>query len=120
MYSKLKDFYRSADEIPGNLIDKTTSNNGGTNKVLYGPTAYAATGKAAGGLPISPGDVKWKDVNGDGVIDNYDLVKVGNVNPKWTGGFNLSATWKGLTLAARFDFALAFKVYDVRTTVDYG
>lgn len=108
--------YRSADEIPGNLIDKTTSNNGGTNKILYGPTAYAATGKAAGGLPISPGDVKWKDVNGDGVIDNYDLVKVGNVNPKWTGGFNLSATWKGLTLAARFDFALAFKVYDVRTT----
>ena len=55
-------------------------------------------------------------MNGDGVIDNYDLVKVGNVNPKWTGGFNLSATWKGLTLAARFDFALAFKVYDVRTT----
>ena len=67
-------------------------------------------------MPISPGDVKWKDVNGDGVIDNYDLVKVGNVNPKWTGGFNLSATWKGLTLAARFDFALAFKVYDIRTT----
>ena len=26
--------YRSADEIPGNLIDKTTSNNGGTNKIL--------------------------------------------------------------------------------------
>lgn len=33
-----------------------------------------------------PGDVKWKDVNNDGVIDNYDMVKVGNTVPKWTGG----------------------------------
>ena len=38
-------------------------------------------------LPIQPGDVKWKDVNGDGVIDNYDLVKVGNTTPHWLGGF---------------------------------
>ena len=62
-----------------------------------------------------PGDVKWKDVNGDGVIDDYDLVKVGNTTPKWTGGTTLSASWKGLTLTARLDFALDFKVYDYRT-----
>ncbi|ALO47701.1 SusC/RagA family TonB-linked outer membrane protein [Hoylesella enoeca] len=108
--------YKSYDEIPGNLLDKTTSENGGSNKILYGPTAYKNEGKANGGLAIMPGDVKWKDVNGDGVIDNYDMVKVGNTTPKWTGGFNLSASWKGLTLSARLDYALGFKTYDSRTS----
>ncbi|MCR5131197.1 MAG: TonB-dependent receptor [Prevotella sp.] len=107
--------YKSYDEIPGNLIDKSTSHNGGTNKFLYGPSGYEQTGKASGGLAIMPGDVKWKDVNNDGVIDNYDLVKVGNMIPKWTGGTTLSASWRGLTLRARLDFALGFKTYDYRT-----
>jgi TonB-linked SusC/RagA family outer membrane protein len=109
--------YKSYDEIPGDLVDRSTSNSyyGGSNRTLYGPTAYADGGKNAGGLAIMPGDVKWKDVNGDGVIDNYDLVKQGNTTPKWTGGFNLSASWKGLTLSTRLDFALGFVQYDYRT-----
>lgn len=108
--------YKSYDEIPGNLVDESTSNNGGSNKKLYGPEAYAKYGKAVGGLAIMPGDVKWKDVNGDGVIDNYDMVKVGNVIPKYTGGINLSVSWKDLTLSTRMDFALGFKTYDYRTS----
>lgn len=107
--------YKSYDEIPENLIDKSTSNQGGSNKILYGPKAFQEKGKAAGGLAIMPGDVKWKDVNGDGVIDDYDLVKVGNMIPKYTGGTMLSASWRGLTLSARLDFALGFKTYDYRT-----
>ena len=110
-----KGIYRSKDEIPDNLVDKSSANNSSSYKTLYGPKAYEREGKAKGGLAIQPGDVKWKDVNGDGVIDNYDLVKVGNTTPKWTGGFNLSASWKGITLSARLDFALDFKTYDYRT-----
>ena len=71
-------------------------------------------------LPIQPGDVKWKDVNGDGVIDNYDMVKVGNTVPKWTGGFNTTVSWKDLTLSARFDYALGFKAVELEINVDYG
>ncbi len=107
--------YKSTDEIPDNLVDESTSNNGGSNKKLYGPKAYEEYGKAQGGLAIIPGDVKWKDVNGDGVIDDYDRVKVGNTTPKYTGGMNLSVSWKDLTLSARMDFALGFKTYDYRT-----
>lgn len=59
--------------------------------------------------------MKWKDVNGDGIIDNYDMVKVGNTVPKWTGGINTSVTWKDLTLSARFDYALGFKAVDWKT-----
>ena len=109
--------YRTAEEIPGNLIDRSTADSyyGGNNKVLYGPAIYESKGKDAGGMAIRPGDVKWKDVNGDGVIDNYDLVKKGNATPKWIGGFNLAASWKGITLSTRLDFALGFVQYDYRT-----
>lgn len=110
--------YKSQDEIPSGLIDISSGNNGSSNRPLYGGAeGYAkldATQKA-NALPIRPGDVKWKDVNGDGVIDNYDRVKLGNTVPKWTGGFNTSLTWKDFTLSARFDYALGFKAVDWKT-----
>lgn len=31
---------------------------------------------------IKPGDIKFKDINGDGVVDDYDLTIIGNPNPK--------------------------------------
>lgn len=106
--------YTSLSEIPENLIDKTSGNNGSNGKSLYGPGAWASLSDAdkAKGFPIQPGDVKWEDVNGDGVIDNYDLVKLGNTVPKWTGGFVPTVSWKGITLTGRFDYALDFKVVD--------
>ncbi len=106
--------YTSSSEIPENLIDKTSGNNGSNGKCLYGPGAWASLSDAdkAKGFPIQPGDVKWEDVNGDGVIDNYDLVKLGNTVPKWTGGFVPTVSWKGITLTGRFDYALDFKVVD--------
>ncbi|WP_373759663.1 SusC/RagA family TonB-linked outer membrane protein [Bacteroides heparinolyticus] len=105
--------YRSQDEIPAGRIDVTSG-----GKALYGGVeGYnkldASQKKTA--LPIQPGDVKWKDVNNDGQIDQYDLVKVGNMVPKWTGGINTTVSWKDLTLSARFDYALGFKAFDHRT-----
>ncbi len=109
--------YTSYSEIPGNLIDKTSGNNGSNGKWLYGPDAWAQLSDAEKrtAFPIQPGDVKWKDVNGDGVIDNYDLVKLGNAMPKWTGGFTTNIAWKGLSLTGRFDYALDYKVVDNST-----
>ena len=106
--------YSSESEIPGNLIDKTSGNNGSNGRWLYGPTAWAnaSASEKASGFPIQPGDVIWKDVNEDGVIDNYDLVKLGNTMPKWTGGFTANIAWKGVSLMGRFDYALDYKVVD--------
>lgn len=106
--------YRSVDEIPADLVDRSSGNNGANNRILYGPDAWDALSDSdkAAGYPIQPGDVKWEDVNGDGVIDDYDKVKIGNTVPKWTGGFNLNASWKGLSLSGRFDYALDYKVVD--------
>ena len=114
---KAEGIYKDWSEIPGNLVDKSTGNNGSNSKPLYGPDAWAALSDAekAKGFPIEPGDVKWKDVNKDGVIDNYDKVKLGSAVPKWTGGFNTTVSWKGLTLSARFDYALGHKIVDTKT-----
>ena len=109
--------YKSYDEIPGNLIDKSSGNNGSNGKWLYGPAAWAQLTDAQkrNAFPIQPGDAKWTDVNGDGVIDNYDLVKIGNTVPKWTGGLTFNAAWKGLALTARMDYALGYKIIDYKT-----
>lgn len=43
-----------------------------------------------------PGDIKFKDVNNDGVINNDDRVAMTNgVFPSFNYGFNLSTAWKG-------------------------
>ncbi|GGH08197.1 TonB-dependent receptor [Sphingobacterium alkalisoli] len=44
-----------------------------------------------------PGDIKYKDVNGDGVIDDGDRVVVGATRrPNLIYGIGASASWKGL------------------------
>ncbi len=50
----------------------------------------------------APGAFKYQDVNGDKVIDQNDRTWIGNPNPKFTYGFNLSATWKQLDFSAFF------------------
>ncbi len=106
--------YRDYSEIPGELVDQSTAGWASSSIWLYGPAAWDRLSDAEkkGALPVQPGDVKWKDVNGDGIIDNYDRVKLGNSVPKWTGGFVANAAWKGLALTARFDYALGLTVFD--------
>ncbi|SIR27618.1 TonB-linked outer membrane protein, SusC/RagA family [Mucilaginibacter lappiensis] len=47
-----------------------------------------------------PGDLKYKDVNGDGKIDQNDRTLVGGVYPKLNYSFNLGASFKGFDLSA--------------------
>lgn len=50
------------------------------------------------------GDVKYKDVNGDGKIDTYDQIAIGYTDlPEITYGFGLTAKWKN------FDASVFFK-----------
>lgn len=54
--------------------------------------------------PVQPGDIKYQDVNGDGIIDSYDIVPIGNAKiPKIQYGFAGSVIWKG------FDFNIFFR-----------
>lgn len=47
----------------------------------------------------APGRMKFRDVNGDGIIDENDRTFFGNPNPKFTSGLNISASYKNLDLS---------------------
>jgi len=57
-----------------------------------------------------PGDAKYQDVNGDGVIDSNDIVYIGNSNPLFIGGGGFNASYKGLALVASFQGRAGQKV----------
>ena len=52
---------------------------------------------------VYPGDIKYKDVNGDGVINSYDIVPIGNSNiPKIQYGLASNFNWNGFDLNVFF------------------
>ena len=48
------------------------------------------------------GDLKYKDVNGDGRLDYQDKQEIGNTIPKFTYGINAGLTWKNFDLNLQF------------------
>ncbi len=51
---------------------------------------------------VYPGDAKYEDINHDGVINENDIVYLGNANPKFFGGGGFQVRWKQLTLTTFF------------------
>jgi hypothetical protein len=47
---------------------------------------------------VEPGNPKFEDVNGDGVVNEQDRVVLGNIQPKFTYGFNTKLTYKNWDL----------------------
>lgn len=53
--------------------------------------------------PVIPGDVKYQDVNNDGIIDPNDRIPIKCYSvPVFTGGFSIGFNWRG------FDFSMMF------------
>ncbi|MFC4263602.1 SusC/RagA family TonB-linked outer membrane protein [Ferruginibacter yonginensis] len=46
----------------------------------------------------APGDIKFKDINGDGVINDADRTNIGNANPNFTFGFTNTINYKNFEL----------------------
>lgn len=52
---------------------------------------------------VKPGDIKYKDLNGDGKIDAYDQGPIGNTGiPAVVYGFGTNITWKRFSIGAFF------------------
>jgi TonB-linked SusC/RagA family outer membrane protein len=58
-----------------------------------------------------PGDLKYKDVNGDGKIDQNDRTIIAGAYPKLNYSFNLSASFKGFDLSAMMQGVYGVKSY---------
>lgn len=100
--------FRSESDFPEGYMVKSGHYSG---KYQYSPAEYAklSAGDKANAIQLGCGDVKWKDINGDGIIDAKDQVVLGNTTPHWTGGFNTTFRWKDLSFYASFDYGFGFK-----------
>lgn len=71
-------------------------------------TLKAGVPNDAGVIGVSslmPGLPKFKDLNGDGVVDeNNDRRIIGNANPKFFGGINQQFTWKSFDASVFINF----------------
>ena len=69
--------------------------------------------------PIQPGDLKYKDLNGDGVIDQSDVKAIGNPNvPNTTIGMPVKIGYKGFDLSVLFQGAFDYSLYLYGTAIE--
>ena len=59
-----------------------------------------------------PGDVRYKDWNGDGMIDENDQHDVGNPFPDFSFGLRMGGEWKGFDFNLFFDGMTGNKIYN--------
>ncbi|MBS1663757.1 MAG: TonB-dependent receptor [Bacteroidetes bacterium] len=62
--------------------------------------------------PLQPGDLYFKDKNGDGLINESDKDIIGSPYPDFTYGFNINANYKMVDLSASFNGSQGNKVID--------
>ena len=61
---------------------------------------------------VRPGNMKLKDLNGDGVVTIADNTVIGNANPKHSGGFNIDGRLYDFDLSAVFSWSYGNEIYN--------
>ena len=65
-----------------------------------------------------PGDVRFVDLDGNGVIDDNDRTDIGKGMPDWTYGLNLNVAWKNFDLSMMWQGTIGNDVFDATRRVD--
>ena len=100
MYGFINDGYYQIDEF----------NYNATTGVYTPKPGVAANGVY--GTP-QPGMLKWRDLNGDGVISSdSDRTVIGNANPKYTGGWNNQFTAFNFDVSVFVNFVVGNDIYN--------
>jgi TonB-linked SusC/RagA family outer membrane protein len=66
------------------------------------------------------GDVKWRDINEDGIINSLDRKVIGRTTPDFTGGISTSLKYKNFSLFVKTDFATGHLVWNQVRNKGYG
>lgn len=61
---------------------------------------------------IQPGDIKYRDLNDDGVVDAYDQTIIGRALPKHTGGFSNNFKYKNVSLNVFFQWSQGNDIFN--------
>jgi hypothetical protein len=111
LYQKDDFEYDASGNLVSIVLDAShgDKNAGRTTYQLKDGSVYQAY-LEGGSFKFMPGDVKYKDLNGDGQItdgartidDHGDLEVIGNIVPRYEYGFRLGADYKGFDFSAFF------------------
>jgi len=77
--------FQNWDEIYAHSVTRVNETTGNEETVLIQPNA-------------KPGDIRYKDLNHDGIISEDDRQFIGSPFPKFEGGLNFSCAYKGFDL----------------------
>ncbi len=69
---------------------------------------------------IQPGDIKYRDLNGDGITNTNDYTIIGNPNPDFIGGLSNNFTYKGFDLNVFFQWSAGNDVLNANRLVFEG
>ncbi len=112
------DYLVKVGEPAGLMYGFVTDGFYGVNEFDYNATTRAyklKAGIAANGvygIP-QPGMLKWKDINGDGLITaDADRKVIGNANADFTGGWNNQLTYKGFDFSVFVNFVVGNDIYN--------
>lgn len=67
-----------------------------------------------------PGDIRFKDLNNDGVINDSDRTVIGNPNPSWLFSMNNSLSYKGFELSVFLQGIAGNKIYNANNIDNTG
>lgn len=117
--------------VYGNLYENWRNNGNGRYKsITWG---YKAIGQfqsfeeilnspiedGNGNKSLLPGDIKYKDLNNDGIIDDKDKKPIGHSNmPDMFYGLNFSSSWKGIDFTMLFQGAAGAQIFVGETFTD--
>ena len=116
------DFLVKVGEPVGLMYGFVTDGFYGVDDFNYNPASTTPTGfytlkpgiafNSVYGTP-QPGMLKWKDIDGDGLVTaDKDRTVIGNANPTFIGGWNNQFTYKNFDFSSFINFVVGNDVYN--------
>lgn len=69
---------------------------------------------------IKPGDIKYKDITGDGVVNSSDRTVIGRTLPKHIGGLSNNFSYKGLSMHVFFQWSYGNDIFNANRVLFEG
>ena len=113
--------YEDGTQLVTRVGDSPYQFYGASVEKIFNTTAEANAAHyiAQNGNQFVAGDVKFKDVNGDQIINDKDRIAIGDPTPDFYGGFYTNLRWKNFGLYAYFSYSYGQEVYNgVRRTTE--
>ncbi len=73
-----------------------------------------------GSSNVQPGDIKYKDFNGDGIVNDKDRVYIGRAIPIHVGGFNNNFVYKNFSLNIFFQWSYGNDIFNANRDMFEG